>query len=180
MSIFHRRSRGDQAVLEGERESGPPPRMNYPRGPFASLVTDPPEAADEAYAAFMRHEMTPVLAEREINHLLAGCDIACTSLEKQEMFRYALNQETTAAGRLRVIVHWLVNMQNSHESNRHALRMFDKSGNVRRVTLMPGCCPACDRLANRAASDYPPAPDLPLEGCQRHGGCICAWAPALD
>jgi hypothetical protein len=179
MSIFHRRSRGDQALFEPDGTPGPPPRMAYPRGAFASLVTDPPEAADEAYAAFMRFEMTPVLAEREINHLLADCDIACPVLEKQAMFRYALEQETTTNGRLRVIVHWLVNMQHSHESNRHALRTFAKLGTVRRVVLLPGCCPTCDRLTNRRFR-LSSAPDLPLEGCQRHGGCICAWAPAID
>jgi hypothetical protein len=78
-----------------------------------------------------------------------------------------------------VLVHWLVQLQNSHETNRAALRTFERSGNVRRVMVMPGCCPVCDKLAGRRFRMHH-APDLPVHGCERHGGCICAWAPALD
>lgn len=179
MSILQRLHRGGPAVLEPAELPDLSPRMLFPRGPFASLTTDPPEAADAAYAAFMRHELTPVVAEREITHILAECESACPALERNAMFRYALDQETTPTGRLRVFVHWLVQMQNAHETNRAALRMFEKTGTARRVMLLPGCCSVCDQLANKRFR-LRQAPDLPVEGCLRHGGCICAWAPALD
>jgi hypothetical protein len=179
MSIFHRKQKGGQAVLDGPDTTEHSPRLIFPRGPFASLTTNPPEAADEAYAAFMRHEFTPIVAEREIARIFADCDIACAALERQALFHYALDQETTDLGRLRVIVHWLVQLQHAHESNRAALRMFEKSGNVKRVTILPGCCPVCDRLANRRYR-LSAAPDLPVDGCERHGGCICAWAPVVE
>lgn len=179
MSIFHRRQKGGAAVLEQQDTLEYSPRMVFPRGPFASLTTNPPEAADAAYAAFMRYDLTPIVAEREITRILAGCDIDCPALEAQAMFGYALDQEPTSAGRLRVFVHWLVQLQNSHESNRAALRMFEKSGNVRRVMVLPGCCAVCDRLANRRFR-IQHVPDLPVDGCERHGGCICAWAPAIE
>ena len=63
-----------------------------------------------------RHKRIEVPAsnlKREITRILAGCGITCPVLEDQAMFRYAFAQETTSAGQLRTIVHWLVQMQTS-------------------------------------------------------------------
>lgn len=179
MSIFSRRNKAVHAVLEPEDDSDLPPRMRFPRGVFAALETDPPEAADAAYAAFARHALTPVVAEREIFHIFNGCGISNPALESNEMFQYDFQRETTDNGRLRVIVRWLVTQQHAHEANLQTLRLFEKGGTVRRVTVLPGCCPACDKLAKKRFR-LGSTPVLPVEGCRRHGGCICAWVPALD
>src|SRR6476659_4860666 len=52
----HREQQG--TVLALETEAPLALRVAFPLGPFASLRTDPCAAADDAYLAFTRHELT--------------------------------------------------------------------------------------------------------------------------
>lgn len=47
-----------------------------------------------------------------------------------------------------------------------------------RILVAPDCCPVC--RAFEGAYDFDDAPELPLEGCSRSGGCNAVYAPVLD
>lgn len=155
------------------------PRLRYPDGAFAALVTDPAELADEAYAVFDQYRVTPGVAERHVARVLAAADaLSCPIVETSPGFAYEVSRERTDLGRLRVFAHVLVQMQFAHETNLHELRAY-RAERVKRVRILPGCCEVCDGLSQRGfrLSD---APQLPVYGCLRHGGCKCTYVPVTD
>jgi hypothetical protein len=155
------------------------PRFVFPKGPFASLRTNPSAAADEAYQAFMRHELTPGVAEHAVALALAEAEVACQPLESLTIYAFELGRERAAAARRRLFVRYLVRQQYLHETNMRTLHALRRARNTRRVMVLPGCCSVCDALANRPHRLSHP-PELPTPGCQRHGGCICGYVPVIE
>lgn len=47
-----------------------------------------------------------------------------------------------------------------------------------RILIAADACPVC--RAWEGAYDFDDAPELPLEGCSRNGGCNAVYAPVLD
>lgn len=47
-----------------------------------------------------------------------------------------------------------------------------------RILVAPDACPVC--RAFEGAYEFGDAPELPLEGCSRVGGCNAVYAPVLD
>lgn len=47
-----------------------------------------------------------------------------------------------------------------------------------RILVAPDACPVC--RAFEGAYELDEAPELPLEGCSRVGGCNAVYAPVLD
>jgi hypothetical protein len=156
-------------------ESEVSPRMRYPKGPFAALITVPEHLADLAYEVFDHYRLTPGTAERQIARVLAAGEFSCLPVETSPAYAWQMARETTDLGQLRVFCEVLVRMQFQHEMNLRELRIVHGHG-VRRVRILPGCCDICDRVARR---DYrvAEAPTLPVHGCTRIGGCKCAWVP---
>lgn len=152
------------------------PRRRFTASAFAALETDPPQAADAAYEVFLRHQLTPGTAEREVARLLAGCGLHCPVVEESAAFQWDAARETNEAGQLRAFARHLVRMQLIHEANARELQRLRETREAGRVRLLPGCCPVCDAVARRSyrLADAPP---LPVAGCIRHGGCNCAWVP---
>jgi hypothetical protein len=155
-----------------------PTRLRFPDGVFAALETFPPEKADEAYEVFVANALTPGLAEREIRELLMGASPSCPPLECVPSFAWEYGRESTEIGRMRVFSHYLVHMQQLHETNLLELQRLRRM-HVKRVRVMRGCCEVCDKLAGRTYRLSDP-PQLPVRGCLRHGGCKCAIVPAID
>jgi hypothetical protein len=174
------RTHGSANVAHAEPAADPiSRRYDFPKGPFAGLTTNPPEAADAAYAAFMRHELTPGVAEREVATALADAEVSCPALETMTNYAFELERERTPAARRRLFVRYLVGQQYIHESNMRTLHALRRAHTARRVMILPGCCPVCDALANRPHRFSHP-PELPTPGCQRHGGCICGYVPVIE
>ena len=164
---------GELAAVE------PALRFVFPKGPFAYLHTTPPAAADDAYLAFMHHELTPGVAEHEVALALATADVACPPLESLPNYAFELEWERTPAAQRRLFVRYLVGQQYIHEANMRTLHTLRRAQQTRRVLVLPGCCPVCDARANRPHRLSHP-PELPTPGCQRHGGCICGYVPAIE
>jgi hypothetical protein len=160
-------------------ESSTTPRLRYPNGVFAALVTVPEELADAAYDAFWAYHLTPGVAEREVAKILAGTDPVCLPVESSPGFAYEIGRERTDIGRMRVFAHYLVRMQFTHESNQQQLRALREIHHARKLRILPGCCEVCDKLATRSWRVSDP-PELPVRGCLRHGGCRCSYVPETD
>ena len=179
-AVHPRRHREQQGVgLALAPEAPLALRFTFPRGPFASLRTDPSAAADDAYLAFTRHELTPGIAEHEVAVTLQDVDVACPPIESLANYVFDLEREQSAATRRRMFVRYLVQQQFIHEANMRTLYTLRRSGESRRVTVLPGCCAICDAIANRPHRLSHP-PTLPTPGCQRHGGCICGYVPVVE
>lgn len=181
MSLLHRllstHPERARAAPAGERRRAS--RFDFPRGPFAELVTTPPEIADVAYAAYMRHELTRGVAEREVELMLTGATFACPSIEALAAYRFELGRERTDTGRRRLFARYLVRLQYVYEANQRTLHALRRTPGARRVMVLPGCCAVCDRLARREHRVSHP-PQLPVAGCLRHGGCICGYVPVVE
>jgi hypothetical protein len=179
--LLHERQRASERGSFAD-EAVPAPdvaRSAFPGGPFAQLVTRPPEAADAAYAAFVRHELTPGVAERDVTLALADADASCPAIERLAGYRFEVERERSYTGRRRLFVRYLVRLQYIHEANLRTLRDLRRARTARRVTVLPGCCPICDAIASRPHRlSHPPA--LPVAGCVRHGGCICGYVPVIE
>ena len=106
-------------------------------------------------------------------------DVACPPLESLANYAFDLEREQSAATRRRMFVRYLVQQQFIHEANMRTLYTLRRSGESRRVTVLPGCCAICDAIANRPHRLSHP-PTLPTPGCQRHGGCICGYVPVVE
>jgi hypothetical protein len=155
------------------------PRLRFPDGAFAALVTSPPELADEAYSMFDKYRVTPGVGERHVAEVLAAATaLSCLPVETSPGFAYAAARERTELGRMRVFAHTLVHMQFAYETNLRELRAFRLSG-IKHVQILPGCCDVCDALANRRYR-LADAPTLPVHSCLRHGGCKCTYAPTVE
>jgi hypothetical protein len=168
-----------EAALAPEPEAQLAPRFGFPRGPFANLLTHPCAVADDAYLAFTRHALTPGIAEHAVAVALQDAEVACPPIETLTNYAFDLEREHSAAARRRLFVRYLVQQQFIHEANMRTLYTLRRSGEARRVTVLPGCCAVCDAIANRPYRLSHP-PTLPTPGCQRHGGCICGYVPVVE
>jgi hypothetical protein len=174
---WHREPQGSALAFEPEAPLAL--RFAFPRGPFASLRTDPLAAADDAYLAFTHHELTPGIAEHEVAVTLQDADVVCAPIETSANYIFDLERERSPAARRRLFVRYLVQQQFIHEANMRTLYTLRRSGGARRVTVLSGCCAVCDAIANRPHRLSHP-PTLPTPGCQRHGGCICGYVPVVE
>jgi len=178
MSIFQRIT-GHQPAQVTVIEAGPVRRTRYPNGVFAVLRTTPGNLADDAYDAFQALHLTPGVAEREVARILQGSNPICLPVESSPGYAYEAGHERTDIGRVRVFAQYLVRMQLSHESNLQQLRALRDIHHARKLRVLPGCCDVCDRLAKRSWRVADP-PELPVQGCIRHGGCRCTYVPDVD